>query len=262
MLCALALTLLMAAPCARMLSRVVAQASSAPDVVVLADGGFVRGTLVENAPGQYAVLLTLGGQLRRFEASELSYAGPVEAMPKMDASGTTIPVNEPRHPPTVPVVTASAPAASDTMVEIRFEASNPIEIMQRMGVSTTTSGSATGESYAPLCIAPCTATLRPGMYTLGLARTGAAPLNAGTLMLSEGSVIEASYESRLGVRVAGIFVTLAGVGGGLALMLGGIEDGGQLSGQFWAGAVVSGIGTIAGLIMGRIPDAANVRARR
>lgn len=249
--------------------RASAQApSDAPDVVVLADGGFVRGTLVEHAPGQYAVLLTLGGQLRRFEAKDLSYVGPAQGMPR-PAPAPTPPAANPSGTPPVntqaPSPTAAPealPSDASVMVEVRFEATQPVEVLERNGVSTSANGMATGESYAPLCTAPCVTTLRPGTYTLGLAQPGGHPVRAGSLMLRQGSVVRAHYDSRLSVRVGGIFIAIGGIGGGLALMLGSIDDGGTIGGQFWAGAILSGVGTLVGLLMGRIPDSADVQATR
>ncbi len=245
-------------------ARSTSAKSEVSDIVMLVDGGFVRGTLVEHAPGQYAVLLTLGGQLRRFEAAEFRYAGPAAGAPQTATSdpAASVPASSTDRQVAAPAARVEPPRDTTDSVEVHFQATRPIEVFERNGISTTTSGVGTGESYAPLCTAPCVMSIRPGTVTLGLAEVGGRPLRAGSLMLRQGSMIEASYQSRFGLRVGGFIVSLGMVGAGLALMLTSIDDDGGLGGGFVGGAVLGGLGTLGMLILPRIPDSAEVHARR
>jgi hypothetical protein len=225
------------------------------DVVVLADGSFVRGTLVEYAAGQYAVLLTRGGQLRRFEAQEVRYAGPAEAAPQAPASpAQPAPSASPKG---IAPVASAAPSSSPA---VRFESSQPLEVLRRSGVSTTLSGATAGESYSPICTAPCSASLEPGSYTLALALPGSAPRRAATLELAGGSTVQIQYESRMGVRIGGFVVAIGGGALGLGLMLTDIDD--DLGGQFWAGCAVTALANVVGWIMAATPDAVDMRLAR
>jgi hypothetical protein len=55
-------------------SRASAQ-EALPDVVETHDGGMLRGLIVERVPGQYVVIRTAGGDLRRIEEANVRFAG-------------------------------------------------------------------------------------------------------------------------------------------------------------------------------------------
>ena len=59
------------------------------DVVRTSDGSFVRGTIVERVEGSHVTVQTVGGELRRFDLREVTYAGPdqmqVQAQTPMQA---------------------------------------------------------------------------------------------------------------------------------------------------------------------------------
>lgn len=46
------------------------------DVVRLKNGGMVRGSIIELAPSSFVVVELKNGETRRFEMSEVEYAGP------------------------------------------------------------------------------------------------------------------------------------------------------------------------------------------
>ncbi len=53
------------------------QAPPIRDEVRLTNGGILRGVIVENVPGQGVAIMTLTGEVKRFPANEVTYAGPI-----------------------------------------------------------------------------------------------------------------------------------------------------------------------------------------
>lgn len=53
-----------------------ALANSPPDLVRLKNGGMVRGSILELVPDSFVVVELKNGETRRFEMSEVEYAGP------------------------------------------------------------------------------------------------------------------------------------------------------------------------------------------
>src|SRR6185369_6064889 len=52
-----------------------------PDVVLLADGSMVRGTIVESVVNDHVILTTVDGRRLRFDAPAVRWAGPSASMP-------------------------------------------------------------------------------------------------------------------------------------------------------------------------------------
>ena len=117
------------------------------DVVLLNDGGMVRGTLIEVAPNDHVSLMLPNGQMRRFEAADVSYYGPSADAPAL----TTDP----------------SPATPPGMVQLAFRASAP-----QVGLYLTTRENR-GQR---ICTAPCEHTLRPGSYHLSLSHGEGRPV--------------------------------------------------------------------------------------
>jgi hypothetical protein len=123
-----------------------------PDVVLLENGGMVRGTVSEKVPGDYVVIQLVDGDTRKFSMDEVSYAGPEEGAPKRVKKA--------------PADQASAEKAAAT-VEVRTDAEGVTvaEITDRM---TASAGNvvAVAEAWKDLCTAPCKLELAPGMHEL------------------------------------------------------------------------------------------------
>jgi hypothetical protein len=63
--------------------------------------------------------------------------------------------------------------------------------------------------YAPLCTAPCTALVPEGSHSIALTMGNRAPVDAGDVSIMGPTSIHGAYESRSGLRTAGL-VTLFG----------------------------------------------------
>lgn len=75
----------------------------ARDVVMLKDGGMVRGNIRELVPNEYVVIDMQGGESRRFAMSEVHYAGTVEDAPGQPApKAAPAPVRPATDEPTPP----------------------------------------------------------------------------------------------------------------------------------------------------------------
>jgi hypothetical protein len=244
------------------------------DVVMLNDGSFLRGTLVEYAAGDYAVLLTLGGQLRRFDGPQIRYAGPATGMPASPntagapaaAAGSTGPTTSESSaaPPAAdgsqagPQRPSSASQPAPVTATLHLTAAIPLELFERTGISTSLRGVPTSESFTPLCSTPCQVQLPIGHHVLGVGPPGRAPLRAGVLELRGPTRVEVVYDSRRGIRVGGVVLGVLGYTGGLALMLTDVDSDDGLGTRFWTGVTLAGLGTLAWLIMVHVPDRARL----
>lgn len=74
--------------------------------------------------------------------------------------------------------------------------------------------------YAPICEAPCVATLYPGIHRMALALNEGYPLDVDqAVRLTEDSVVEGRYVDRSGMRNAGSWILFLGTIGGMVMML-------------------------------------------
>jgi hypothetical protein len=132
--------------------------------------------------------------------------------------------------------------------------------------------------YANLCTAPCDATLPTGSHRLALALQGGKALEGEHAIEIDGPTsIRGNYESRAGIRIAGLFVLLGSAIGGTALMVSAIHTGGTTcnnnycasgtssnidSGALWGGLAVVGIGSLVGAVMLLIKDNVTIEVAR
>lgn len=187
-----------------------AEAQTPPDVVELVGGGMVRGTLVENVPGDHVTIQLVTGEVRTYRASEVVRVG----------SAATPPLMAPLPPPPVamaaPGVRLRVIGDTDGLTLHELTGTANVTVWTGNGV-----GSARVDSFAPLCTAPCEHTLAPGTYTLGVSSGDGNAQRAGHSLWSfdHDTTLELEYESREGIRIGGWVIFGVGTAGFLGLTL-------------------------------------------
>lgn len=236
-----------------------------PDVVELTNGGMLRGTIIENLPGDHVTIQLPTGEARRFPSAEVLSAGPA-------------PIPSAPYAPTAPmgptilaqpgVSYGPQPAARPT-VHVHVEATSPDLTLQMItGSATAFVGTRYGVStiavdqFAPLCTAPCDIDLEARAYRLGVSQGQAQAHRAdhNLFTIDHDTSLELEYESREGARIAGWIVFIGGVIAGTGIMLGGIlNDTSNYVTWIIAGTVVLGVCEIVGLALAFLNDHADIR---
>jgi opacity protein-like surface antigen len=270
LLCALALV----TPAAAQAPPAPAPAAppSAPsDIVRLRDGSMFRGTIQELVVGDHVDLQLHSGELRRIPMKDVAYAGPAARDPSAAPAAPAAP------PPSYgPLVTVDA-----TSLRVHFESADPNMAFSLRTGSATVAGSVGGRgyvgvatAYTDLCGAPCDVTLPAGTYRLALSKDGRGPVEAEeAAVLREPSTVQGTYIDHRGLRTAGWVSLLGGIGIGTILMASAFaqktttcDGAGSCStspsvnqSQVGAGAAVSLVGGLVGLILILQGDSASVR---
>lgn len=255
---------------------------AAQDVVMLRNGGLLRGTISEYAPGSHVVLVTVAGETRRINASEVKYAGPAANAPGAGRGGGGA-----RGPGGV---TVNAPEAAVQLRSDQGEVTFHVRTGESTGSAVTTGfgmgygyrgaammpstafTSVHGRSYGRICTAPCEATLPAGSYPMALSRGNNSPVEAEELVRVDGpSTLQGTYTSYAALRTAGVVTSVASVLGGGYLIFtsfdqvskcdaAGCQDEVDVdSTRLIAGAVVLLGGSIAGGVMASKADEVGIR---
>jgi hypothetical protein len=244
--------------------------ATAPDLVMLKDGGMVRGTISEMSPGEAVTIITIAGVTKRIPMSDVSYAGPADKAPKAgEAPAPTTPDG------TRPFITVQGKA-----VPFKFVSQQPgltLHIKTGEAEAVTWMGTPTGISavaFTPICSAPCDATLPAGAHQLAVSKDNGRPVvTTDMAMLREPSILEATYESKQGVRTAGWVVLVGGLAAGAVIMFAGTshttttcpvgdyscvpDTSTDLSGIYIGGGVMIGAALVGG-IMAMARDSASI----
>jgi hypothetical protein len=187
--------------------------ATAPDLVMLKDGGMVRGTISEMSPGEAVTIITIGGVTKRIPMSDVSYAGLADRAPKAGEAPAAITPDAPR-----PFITVQGKAVPFKFVS--HDQNLTLHLKTGEAEAVTWMGTPTGISavaFTPICSAPCDATLPAGAHQLALSQNSGRPVATPDLLtLREPSILEGSYVSRQGTRTAGWVII---IGGGIAGLL-------------------------------------------
>jgi hypothetical protein len=105
--------------------------------------------------------------------------------------------------------------------------------------------------YSPVCDGSCTTELAPGEYHLALAKNGGRAIPAGAVVLNGPAAIHGSYDDRSGLRVLGGVILVAGIIGGIVMIVASAEDqtcdsNGYCTTQLNGPLLGGGIGVIVG----------------
>ncbi len=187
---------------------------AAKDLVLLKNGGMLRGTISELVPDDYVVVVTVAGETKRYPMSQVRYAGPAERAP--DGGGEAPPAQSSagKRPDEVrPAITVQAGEA-----RVRLVSDPPGQTFYKRVSTAMIVGAHSGiraAGYDEICTAPCQATLPSGTHTLAMSEPGGGPAEAEPVTLPEGSsVLRGEYHSRKGLRVAGWITLIGGSMGG------------------------------------------------
>lgn len=197
-----------------------------PDVVLLKDGGMVRGTISELKANDFVVITLSSGENRKIPMSEVGFAGPANEAPSHAARAET--AAKAAAVKTEPVARKSAAPEGTVRVDfdsepsgVRFHIRTGESVGQLSGTGLGGPGlSVTVDDYASLCEAPCSANLRPGTYVFGLSTDDDAPVKAEeSITIDKDTPLYGRYVSYGGMRVAGWITLVASVVGGTAMMI-------------------------------------------
>ncbi len=200
-----------------------AAAPAIVDEVRLRDGSMIRGVIVEKSADGEVTLQLASGETRHYAPTDIVFAGPI--------GGGAVPL--PAAP--TPATDASEPSAS-----VHLEANTPglrVHVSEsrstiRVGVngSMMTGNNAfllTGESFRPLCVAPCDASLHLGSQRVAVTAADDAPLVvvSNPVDVRPGGKYMIDFESKADTRSTGTALMWIGALGGLAATIGGIAYG-------------------------------------
>ncbi|WP_394837533.1 hypothetical protein LVJ94_11555 [Pendulispora rubella] len=221
----------------------------ASDVVRLKNGSMMRGTIVDLMVGDHVEIRLGSGETRRFPMAEVDYAGPdktAPAAPPPTAPLTTIPTTPP------PAPSPQTEEQPKPRSKLSFVANEPGVVVKSLVSQTNFEGhgwsfgwgnhvggpvlfSGKGKTYANVCAAPCEAEVPKGEQTLAVSYEGRKPIDV-PLIVRGPSKIQIDYTSNLDVRVAGLVIGIASVGGGIAAAVVGHNQGDINCGQDSAGS--------------------------
>lgn len=277
-----ALTSLTAAP-----RPASAQSAQPNDVVMLKSGGLLRGTISEYVPGSHVTIVTVTGDTKRINASEVTFAGPAEKAPGAGRGGGGRGHGGHRGPSGMTVNAPEAP------VQLRSE-QDGVTFLVRTGESTgsaVTTGfgmgfgyrgsammpstaftSVHGRSYGRVCTAPCEATVPAGSYSMALTKGNGSPIEVEDMVRVDGpSTLQGTYTSYSALRTAGSVLGIASVVGGIILVFTSFDRVEKCQGnvceddievdrtKLIVGGVVLIGGGIAGSVMASKSDEASIR---
>ncbi len=208
-----------------------AQGAQASDVVMLRNGGLLRGTISEYVPGSHVVLVTVAGETKRVGAAELKYAGPAAGAPGAAGPATsqgggrggrgTVTVNAPEVPVRLQAnhdeVTfhlrtgESTGSAVTTGFGMGFGYRGGAGAMPSMAITNMH-----GRSYGRVCTAPCEATAPAGTYSMALSKgNNGTPVETEEMVRIDGpSTLQGTYTSYATLRGVGVAVVVASLIGG------------------------------------------------
>lgn len=191
-----------------------APSTPAVDVVRLASGAEYKGQIAERVPESHVVIVTLTGEVKRFEWTEVAFAGPAAA----------VVASAPTPDAVVPEAVTSVPAAGPT--DQAVPAGGVLLQLQanREGILWLAHRQADPHSRT-LCMGPCQAKLEPGVYRLGLS-TGSrdAVWHEGAFDIKQDSAWSGTYKSRRGSRIGGGVILGGGVLAAIPLIIAGANQ--------------------------------------
>lgn len=169
-------------------------AQTPPDVIELRNGGTVRGTLVENLPGDHVTIQLTTGEVRTFAASEVLRVGTGEAAAPSPYAQPIV------MAPVEPTIELEVRSEEEGVSLHRLTGTASVAVWTGRGV-----GSAAIDQFQLICTAPCRERVRPGSYTFGVSQGNGMARRAGHSMfqLQGDATLELEYESREGIRIGG-----------------------------------------------------------
>jgi hypothetical protein len=188
--------------------------ATAPDIVRLKSGGMVRGAISESIPGSHVLIVTLTGDHRRFDMSEVEYAGPAQqaAAPASADPSSAEPPKPKRPTPDAPPAARVKPRivvhAGEARVKLR--ATEPLTFYLMDSATHAVSRASTAMRYTALCTSPCEVSIPAGTHKMALSRDRKL-VETDALSIPEGNAtIEGTYKDQSDTRAGGILLTVLG----------------------------------------------------
>ena len=172
--------------------------------MVLKDRSTFRGLITEIVTNSHVVLLLPSGESRRFEMSEVRYAGPAANMPQAKPEAAPEDSDEPKK--------AEKSASNKKKVKLILDANLPdVTFWAQRVDGDRDSDSPSG--FAVLCVADCTTRVMPGEYKFRLALGQGKPkMTKGTFQISGTTRVHGDIVSKRGTRAVGwLVLSLASV---------------------------------------------------
>lgn len=240
---------------------VAAAQSVPPDVVELAGGGMMRGTIVESIPGDHVTIQLVTGEVRTIPAAEITYAGPTARAPDAAPAPPVVP-----EPPMLSVLPEPPRPRGVHLHVVADEGAGTLTLQEVVGTATAVVSTGRGfatlalDQFSPMCSAPCDLEVAPRAYRLGISQGegNAQRADHNLFVLDHDTTLHLEYESREGARIAGWIVFIGGllVSGGV--MLGSLADDRNLLAYLIAGSVILGLSEIVGLALAFLNDHADI----
>lgn len=254
-------------------------APASGDVVLLASGGIVRGTISELLPGDRVVIVSLTGSTQTFRWAEVRYAGAAAGAPAAsnaaaapapsppaDSSPQAVTDSRDKGGRVRPLVTVHAPEAR---LELRADTPDVTFHVSTGAAVSDTWNRVSAIGYDRICTAPCEASIAAGTYSLALSLEGDSPVpwRAPVALPAGASTLEGRYRSNGGIRAVGWTLMVAGPAAGLAaILLIKKEDcvGSYCTSQFspaglLIGILLTGGGIMGGRLLTMVDDSAEIR---
>jgi hypothetical protein len=179
-------------------------------VIMLKNGGLLRGTIGELIPDDTVTIVTVSGGTRRISMTEVSYAGPAAKAPDPSEAAQPEP---PKPKPTSPKRQAPRLSFAPSADEVPFSFVSRDEKDLTLYVKT--------DGFTRLCTAPCDGVLPAGAQQLALGLGSQRPVRLSELTRLQGpSILRGSYESHKSTRTTGWAVFGVSLGLGNILFLG------------------------------------------
>jgi len=231
-----------------LLSRIGATTATGGDVVWLDSGESLSGVLVEFRPGGLVVLRTADGELHRYHPSRVRYAGPASQAPAIPSGQSEFTLRLTSPEPTLRFyrhVGTTEGTATQTRLQNGELETYTVRMIQH--------------DYDALCNGnPCTVSLPPGTYRLGVAPIDDdSPVEVeGSLDLRDNTHVEVLYEDRSAFRIIGVLAMIAG--GGVALSSPFVAGPSEDTDLFIGLAGLGALGLLTGLVLFRMDDHAEL----
>jgi hypothetical protein len=192
----------------------------APDVVVLKNGGRLRGTIAELVKGSPVTIVLITGETRKVEAEAIAYAGPVAGEPAVhEAEQWPPPINAAPPPEPAPSAAVAPPTPAPASAPPSGQAIElaPVRFVSNRRGTELFVGRV-GSRAQKICTAPCTHDFQPDIYRIAVRfpdQDRARALREVTL--DRPTTVSIDYRSREGLRDVGVLVA------GVSLALSGLS---------------------------------------
>lgn len=210
-----------------------------PDVVLLRDGGMLRGTIVRSDPGGEVEIVLVTGDMHRVGWGEVRSAGRAEDAPLSPQAGG-----------------AREPLGRRT-VRLRFEANARLTLHRVGGTATMTASHGwrtvhgRADYFERECTSPCELELDPGVHHFGLSIGGSSPVHTGALDITGPGTLRGAHVDNAGIRaVGGVIMALGLAAAAVIVPLSITSSGfGTDMGWFITGCAAGGVGLLVGIPM-------------